>query len=64
MKINWKPIRKIGAAFGAFLVSGAGVTLIDALTSGLTPTVAAAIVGGITVLTGYLVPSAKAASEG
>lgn len=60
MKVNWKPIRKITASF----LSGVTVTGLVALADGLgwhlDQTVAGAVVGGIAILTGYLVPSPAA----
>lgn len=63
MKISWKPIRKIGAALVAFLASGTGVTLVNDLVTHVSPLCASLIVGGVTWLTGYLVPSPKSAAD-
>lgn len=60
--MNWKPIRKISAALVAFLASGAGVTLVNDLAMHIPAMWAGLIVGGVTWLTGYLVPSPKPAA--
>lgn len=62
MTIKWAPVRKIWTAAVAFLATGTGVTLINDLVHAIPVPWIAALVGGIPVLVGYLVPGGEAKS--